>query len=400
MTSSIHIHRTIEPFITEVNPLFLFNKDESKSLSPSLLKIKKELKKQIKKPSPLPTLTPTERKLVKEINEQTNTLNKNNITRTKAYLDFYQQHPEVHWSFMAHMVSRNGGYNMTDLKGGFLNKLMTLKERKSFFEFLERSNWLIFQDAFPQLLLYKESLHRSQNLFHLLPHLHVSIFMKTIWNHFWKQGDSALLTIALVINEQSYLESRVVQNPVYKDNVLSSLEFKLQDLLSMNHILFPYLIDHNTKLIGDTVHHFENLHERILIGKRLYKILFGDQQRLKQIVSWAVKHPHTGSRMDYWPQLFHYVDEGVPALHLTPRIVACKLTPGSPRIYSPKLELTWKDQTHEEAEIADWFNDWKVIHYLKDENLNVNGEIQSEYCRTLATLELAAIATKPISVFD
>ncbi|SEM14459.1 Protein of unknown function [Mesobacillus persicus] len=380
--------------------MFLFNKDESKSLSPSLLKIKKELKKQIKKPSLLPTLTPTERNLVKEINEQTNTLNKNNITRTKAYLDFYQEHPEIHWSFMAHMVSRNGGYNMTDLKGGFLSKLMTLKERKSFFYFLERSNWLIFQDAFPQLLLYKKSLGQSQNLFHLLPHLRVSTFMETVWNHFWKIRDSSLVTIALVINEQSYLESRVVQNPVYKEKVLSTFEFKLQDLLSMNHILFPYSSDDKTKLVGNTVHHFESMHERILIGKRLYKILFGDQERLKAIESWAVKHPHTGSRMDYWPHLFHYVDEGVPSLQWKPRIVACKLTTGSPRIYSPKLELAWKDQTHEEAEIADWFDDWKVVYYLKDDNVTANGEIQSEYCRTLETLELAAIANKAVSIFD
>ncbi|MBM4763298.1 DUF2515 family protein [Bacillus sp. B15-48] len=82
----------------------------------------------------------------------------------------------------------------------------------------------------------------------------------------------------------------------YKKHVLSSLEFKLQELLAMNHILFPYIKDGRTKLVGETLHHFESLHERILLGKRLYALLFGDQLFRKQIEDWANKNPHTGSR--------------------------------------------------------------------------------------------------------
>ncbi|MDR4948142.1 DUF2515 family protein [Neobacillus cucumis] len=52
---------------------------------------------------------------------------------------------------------------MTDLKGEFLTRLMTKKDRVLFFQFLERGNWLIFQDAYPQFLLYEESLRLKEN---------------------------------------------------------------------------------------------------------------------------------------------------------------------------------------------------------------------------------------------
>ena len=189
------------------------------------------------------TLSPKEKVLVQQIIDQTNRLNKNNVTRTKAYLDFYLRHPEIHWAFLGHMVSRNGGWNMTDLKGELLLRLLTKKEVDSFFIFLERGNWLIFQDAFPQFLVYEESKKRGLNLFFLLKYLHVSTFMETIWNHFWYEQDSYILTVGLIINEQSYLESRVLHNASFKKEVFNKLEFKLQDLLSLNHILFPYFVD-------------------------------------------------------------------------------------------------------------------------------------------------------------
>lgn len=110
-------------------------------------------------------LSSEEQKLIQRINIQTSLLNKNNVTRTKAYLDFYQAHPEIHWAFLGHMVSRNGGWNMTDLRGDLLSGLLTKNEKKSYFAFLERGNWLIFQDAYPQFLLYEESLARKNRCF-------------------------------------------------------------------------------------------------------------------------------------------------------------------------------------------------------------------------------------------
>jgi hypothetical protein len=282
---------------------------------------------------------------------------------------------------------------MTDLKGGLHSRLMDRSERESFFAFLERSNWLIFQDAYPQLLLYEESLKRKQQLFYLLPQFHVSIFMECVWDLFWQEHDSRLLTLALIVNEQNYLESRVVQNSGYQA-VFDTFEFKLQELLSMNHILFPYMEGGQVKLAGDTVHQFESLHKRILIGKKLYCLLFGS--RLGMIENWAMANPHTGSRKDYWPQLFNSVDEGLPGLALKPRLISCKLTPGSPRIYSPKLEFAWKNRKHEQAEPGDWYEDAKVLAYMEGLTETVDGEIESSYCKTLQKLELAGIMGKVV----
>jgi hypothetical protein len=293
------------------------------------------------------------------------------------------------------MVSRNGGWNLTDLKGDFLTRLLSKKERNTFFDFLERGNWLIFQDAYPQFLLYSESLKRGKPLFYLLPYLNISTFMETIWNFFWKSSDPFILTVALIINEQNYLEKRVICNPNYQKAVLNTLEFKLQDVLSVNHILFPY---QKKSLMGQTVHQFESLHERILLGKRLYALLF---QKKDHFVKWAKIHPHTGSRKDYWPHIFNNVNEGIPGIPYQLRLNSCKLKWGARRIYSPDLTSVWKNVSHQEAEKGDWFLDWKVADYLLEHNEpQTNGEIEYEYCKMLERLEVAALAKKVITIFD
>jgi hypothetical protein len=338
-----------------------------------------------------------ERKLLKQIRSTTAEHNLNNVTRTKAYLDFYKQHPEIHWAFLGHMVSRNGGWNMTDLKGEFLTRLLSKKERETFFAFLERGNWLIFQDAFPQFLLYQESLKWNKPFFHLFPYLNISTFMETIWNNFWKSHETYVLTMGLVVNEQSYLEKRVIQNPQYKKEVLDTFEFKLHELFSFNQILFPY---GNKKLAGQTLQQFASLNERILLGKRLYSILFKERDFLNDVYLWAFQHPHTGSRKDYWPHIFNNVNEGIPGFSYQLRLKSCQLRKGARKLYSPSLENAWKNVTHREAEKGDWFEDWQIADYLQDDQESYNGEIKNEYCKTLERLELAALAKKAISILD
>jgi hypothetical protein len=322
------------------------------------------------------------------------------VTRTQAYLNFYLRHPEIHWALLGHLVSRNGGWNMTDLKGELISNLLSEREQQAFFLFLERGNWLIFQDVYPQFLLYQECLRRNKNLFYLLPFFNVSIFMEAIWNHFWKSGDCYLLAIALVINEQSYLEERVIKNPMFKEEVLDTIQFKLQDILSLNHILIPYYVNKNqlqkVVFIGQTLHHFSSLHERILLGKRLYSLLFHNEERLNKIVSWAKMQPHTGSRKDYWPNIFHDIRETVPGFPYKRRINNCQLRRGASRIYSPKLMYSWKDIEHKKVEIGDWFNDFKIIEYLHKQNDEVDGEVIREYCQTLEKIELIILAKKAI----
>ncbi|MFL6559679.1 MAG: DUF2515 family protein, partial [Bacillus sp. (in: firmicutes)] len=167
--------------------------------------IREELKKKSKQAAVPSKLTKAEETLLQQIRTETEAQNLNNVTRTRAYLDFYLKYPEIHWAFLGHMVSRNGGWNMTDLKGEFLTRLLSKKERDTFFAFLERGNWLIFQDVYPQFLLYKESLKQNKPMFHLCSFLNVSTFMETIWNRFWLYQETYILAIALVINEQSYL---------------------------------------------------------------------------------------------------------------------------------------------------------------------------------------------------
>ncbi|WP_066256341.1 DUF2515 domain-containing protein [Neobacillus drentensis] len=359
--------------------------------------IRDELKKKSKQSYLPPLIIKSEGALLDQIRMETKEHNLNNVTRTKAYLEFYLHHPEIHWAFLGHMVSRNGGWNMTDLKGEFLTRLLPKKERDTFFAFLERGNWLIFQDVFPQFLLYRESLKQNKPLFHLCSYLNISTFMETIWNHFWINQETYILAIALIINEQSYLEKRVVQNPIYQKGVLTKLQFILQDLLSFNHILFPY---GKRNLVGQTLHQFESLNERILLGKRLYAVLFKDKERLKQVLEWAKTHPHTGSRKDYWPQIFNNVNEGIPGFAYQTRLKSCQLRPRARRIYSPALENAWKNVSQSEAEKGDWFEDHLVVEYLMDDSEKIDGEIRNEYCKTLERLELAAIAKKAISILE
>ncbi|WP_040979335.1 DUF2515 domain-containing protein [Oceanobacillus jeddahense] len=370
----------------------------------SVLEIKKELKnKRNQKTNGLSVsmLPKREQILIRHIHHMTNKSNKNNVTRTQAYFDFYVQHPEIHWALLGHMVSRNGGWSMTDLKGDLLSRLLSEKEQKNFYLFLERGNWLIFQDVYPQLLLYQYSVKMNRNLFHLLPFLNVSIFMEVIWNHFWGHGDRYLLAIATIINEQSYLEQRVVHHPHFKETVLDTFGFKLYDFLRFNHVIFPYYPHGKTEkkpaLIGDTLHHFGSLHERIMLGKRLYTILFQQQASvLRNVLRWANKHPHTGSRADYWGDLFHSVNESVPGTVYRRRTKHCARRKGAPRIYSPPLKYAWKNVNHSPTETGDWFNDLHVIDYFVEEEKNTGGEIYEKYCKAMEKIELAIIAKKAI----
>ena len=127
-----------------------------------------------------PAPTVVEQQILKRIVAQTQLDNRNNVTRTHAYWACYRDFPELHWALLAHMVSRNGGWCMTDLRGELLPHLLNNQATGHLFSFLERANALIFQDAYPQLLLYAESKRRKLSLFHLLPHLQISAWMLPI----------------------------------------------------------------------------------------------------------------------------------------------------------------------------------------------------------------------------
>ncbi|CAG9621955.1 DUF2515 family protein [Sutcliffiella rhizosphaerae] len=285
-------------------------------------------KKEIK-----PTIE--ERKLLVTIREETIRHNRNNITRTNAYLDFFKEHEEVHWAFLAHMVSRNGGWNMTDLKASHISSLLSYETTAILFRFLEKANYLIFKDAFPQLLIWKESKKREKSLFHLLPLLKVSTFMEPVWNQFFQTSNKELLTVALIINEQSLIEENLLRNPFYQQKVLSNFTFQLQEKLGFTLVLFPYHKGSSVFLTGLIVDQFSSLITRIDVGKKLYCLLFKKFVK-KGAIQFCDGSIHTGSRSDYYPEIF--------SIHKN-----------SHKIFSPPLQIVWQDVHHPSSTPKDWF---------------------------------------------
>jgi hypothetical protein len=336
---------------------------------------------------PMETLSPQDRSLAADIRRRTAENNRNNVTRTAAYLDFYQRHPEIHWALLAHLVSRNGGWNMTDLRGEWLPHIMDEREIQAFFLFLERSNWLIFHDAYAQLLLYEEMKRTGSDLTRLLPLLGVSRFMAPLWREFLKHQTSVRLTRGLIVNEQQYIEQRVVRRPFFREHVLKTFEFAAQSVLSLDQVLFPYkadAADNRLSIVGVVVHNFASVKQRIAIGKALYGLLYGDSARFRKIVEWALAVPHTGSRADYWSHLFSPVD---PADSYRENIDEREQKPDRPRWYSPALASAWPDMDHPPADGVDWFRDEAWIDEL-DEGAELPILNTEQYARSLRMVEL------------
>ncbi|MFB4164360.1 DUF2515 family protein [Alteribacillus sp. JSM 102045] len=341
---------------------------------------------------------PHERKLVSRFQEKTKKHNRNNITRTEAYRTIFFNHPELHWAFLAHMVSRNGGWCMTDLKGELLPYLLNIQERQHLFNFLECTNALIFQDAYPQLLLYEESKKQQKNLFHLLPAFHVSAFMRPFWEHFLEKQNPKLLTIALIINEQHYIEDRVVHQEYFQKKVLQTLKFKGQEAVQLTQIVLPYVVSKfpwqssENRMAGLIIENFANIDERIEVGKKLYAILFGMEDVYAGALLFAKKHPHTGSRSDYWEHMFSSSEEYKHRSYGKERLIACKLIEGAPPFYSPELTRAWEDKPVAQPEIFDWFHDLSVLDYMYTYSVPSVFDMTSEFCFGINKMELAVLA--------
>lgn len=348
-------------------------------------------------------LTTDENAIVHRIKERTQRENRNNVTRTNAYWLCYQDHPELHWALLAHMVSRNGGWCMTDLRGELLPHLINNELAQHLFAFLERANGLIFQDAYPQLLLYHESKKRKMSLFHLLPHMDISSWMVPVWNDFWTNQESAALTIALIVNEQNYIEKRIVKNKQFQQNVLNTPLFKTQAWLQLNQIGFPFFhASSETQappphLAGLILENFANLTERIEFGKSLYAILFGAPEVLQGVLRFAAATPHTGSRSDYWPHLFAQIRKTPPDMKYQERLDGCALKKETQPFYSPKLTSVWPDRSLAPVEPGDWFNNVKepLVH-MRSIPVPIPYDLTKEVYFGLSKIELGIVAAQAI----
>lgn len=313
--------------------------------------------------------------LAEEIVAETAKAGISNITRTASYLKCFQQYPELHWAFLAHMVSRNAGWNMTDLHGTLIQDFISNEDKPVYYRFLERSNALIFQDAYPQLLLYMKSRELGISHFHLLSYFHVSRFMKPFWERFWIDRNSTLLTIGLIINEQNYIEQRVIKNSYYQKRVSNQAKFHLFSVGGFNQTLFPLMNPSTTKIsrfAGRTVSDFSSLLERIQLGKNLYSILMGLQDVRYEALYFAEQVAHTGSRADYAPELFTWNKK--------------ETLPDGQRFYSPKLLDIWHDTPYEPITKEDWFINHKMLHTISKPKLPLLCDITKEYYANMTKL--------------
>jgi hypothetical protein len=306
--------------------------------------------------------------LISKIRDQTKKENVNNITRTKAYLNFYIEYPEIEWAFLASMVSRNAGWNMTDLITETFRELLPANMAHYLFQTYERANWFIFSDAYPQLLIYHYSKVNRRPFFHLLRFFHISTFMHDEWFHFWKFGDKTRLRTALIINEQNIIQKPVIEEPFFKIRVFHSIPYILQERLRLNSVLFPTT---NGQLYGLFIHQFTKVSARIHIGKQLAKILFHPGY-FHQFYQFAMNVPPTGSRLEY-EQFFL-----------------------EPMIENTPLESHFSNVKHENKVHFDWYNGKSIPKKWWEEVKIQPKNIREVFYRRRSFLKKAAAIKKRI----
>jgi Protein of unknown function (DUF2515) len=357
----IYTKLTLIPLNLIIRPFFILERKKViwKLRSNQEQQLKLRWNKILKLSGRLTITIQKDKELIDRIEHQTTLNNKNNITRTAAYLSFYKRNPEVHWSFLAHMVSRNAGYFMTDLKGEFLPDLIGKTVIENLYFILEKGNSLIFQDAYPQLLLYEESKKRRTPLFYLSKFFNVSLFMEGVWELFFQGDCSPLLPVAQIINEQSHIEELLIKTEQFQ-KLQNQLSYRLQEWLQLSQILFPVLPIKNTK--GKTVRGFDNLKERIEVGQNLYVLLF-QENNFRSVYNFACYHTHTGSRSDYDPEVFSTVktlNNGSPKEKLS-----LFKTKKNQKLYSPALNDVWDNNYVGPFYSSDWFNAQSNLPFLR-----------------------------------
>lgn len=239
--------------------------------------------------------TKEENNIIALIKNTTARKNYDNISRTKSYQEYYKRNPEIKWSFLASMVSRNAGYCMTDLKGTWFQKVLNKKMIKALFLTYEDANWLIFSDAYPQLMLYEISKTLQRPMFHLLKEFHVSSFMIKEWSFFWNTKKEERLMTSLIINEQNLIQKPIIEKSIFKKKVFHSPLFLFQDLFHFSTVVFPTI---EGRLFGFSVHNFRSLDSRIKLGRNLSWLLFHPDY-YSRFFAFSERNVHTGSRYDY-----------------------------------------------------------------------------------------------------
>jgi len=256
--------------------------------------------------------------IVDSIKRKTKKRNIDNISRTQSYASFYEKHPEIKWSFLASMVSRNAGWSMTDLAGIWYQKALASDIRESLFLTYEKANWLIFSDAYPQLLIYELSKKYRKPLFFLLKHFNVSKFMIEEWNRYFVEKNHEHLLMALIINEQNVIQKPVLEQKEFVKNIFHTFPYRFQDFFHFSTVLFPTL---DGNLYGCSVVKFRDLKKRIYLGKCLASILFHPLY-YERFFQFSKLVTHTGSRYDYEKFFPNTLNRDTPYLRTTYSIIS------------------------------------------------------------------------------
>lgn len=220
--------------------------------------------------------------------------NVDNISRTKAYEQFGRRYPEIRWAALAGMVSRNAGWNMTDLTTAPFRTVLSATTRRWIGWIYERANWIIFADAYPQLLVYQQTAEKRRDCFDTLKSFGVSSFMQKEWRRFIVEKNENRLMTALIINEQFVVQSRLL-DALAMEQFFHSAFYNMQEFAHFSHVIMPGL---NQTIYGESVTSFANPIARIQLGKRLAKLLY--EPELKEpFFAFTKKTEPTGSRRDY-----------------------------------------------------------------------------------------------------
>jgi hypothetical protein len=260
--------------------------------------------------------------------------NDTNPQRTDYYDRYWTANPEIPWSLLANLVSRNAGYQMSDLArfsaklavAGSLTVilpipgtiLLGLAQIKALWAFLELGNFLIFRDVCPALEGWVHAKRRPEHtdrIFDMLlePEFDLDPFAVEQWKSFARLGDGRTQAdiqkhcFALIANEQNQIEDRLVRGVgSYLGELASttSVLVRLYGALGLTRLGFPLgspAADATAdKLAIYQVGDFISLDARINTGRDLFVGLLDTATRRDRVHAWVrANRLHSGSRADY-----------------------------------------------------------------------------------------------------
>jgi hypothetical protein len=231
--------------------------------------------------------------------------NADNVARTHSYLELYAwtraQGRGLPWVFMAHLVSRNAGYLMTDLARMIHSdktERVMIAPMRNLFVLLERANWLIFWDAWHHVM------HHLSGRTAQLSGPRTPRFMIDAWQR-WERDVAAAgevtpalerrIVVELVHNEQHLIEHRAVH---HEDLAAGRRLLEMIELSGREKPLhFPDLGRGAWPEIR--VGGFAFVDRRIATGARIFDEVLVDRGARDALFDWAMAHPHTGDRAVY-----------------------------------------------------------------------------------------------------